>query len=99
MRSWTIAVLLAATLTPGQALALNQPNGPVIPTPVLACTNGQPGGLAAVFACACSMLNVCNIGPPCPSQGNCDNGQHGTCETTAWHNFNDNTCIPSNVSG
>ena len=26
-------------------------------------------------------------------------GKHGTCESTLWHTFNDNTCLPSNHSG
>jgi hypothetical protein len=80
------------------ARALTQPNGAAIPS-AMGCNGGQPVGLAAVFACQCTQAGVCNIGAPCASATSCDNGQHGTCETTLWHNFNDNTCIPSNQSG
>ena len=86
---------LAAT-----ARALQQPNGTTIPTPVVTCGGGNmPIGLGATFACACTQPNVCNIGAVCPDQNSCDNGQHGTCETTLHHSFNDNTCIPSNLGG
>jgi hypothetical protein len=85
---------LAAT----QALALTQPNGAAIPSQ-MGCNGGEPTGLLPVFACACTQAGVCNIGAPCPSATSCDNGQHGTCESTMWHSFNDNTCIPSNHSG
>src|SRR5581483_11633048 len=77
---------------------LKQPSGLSIPTPP-GCSGGQPTGLAATFACQCTSGSGCNIGAPCPSQSTCDNGQHGTCESTLWHSFNDNTCIPSNLSG
>jgi hypothetical protein len=89
---------LALVLTTGVAHALTQPNGAQIPSPP-GCSSGKPDGLAAVFACECTAAGVCNIGAPCPSQTSCDNGQHSTCETTLWHNFNDNTCLPSNLSG
>ena len=94
----TAAIGLALFLLSAPAAALTQPNGAVIPT-ALSCDSGKPGGLGAVFACACTMPGVCNIGGVCPSQGNCPTGMNGTCETTLWHSFNDNTCIPSNESG
>lgn len=82
------------------AFALTQPSGAPIPSPVMLCDAGQPGGLGAVFACQCDKPGVCNIGAPCPGGSTtCDNGQHATCETTIWHNPNDNSCIPSNLSG
>ncbi|MBI4952030.1 MAG: DUF4114 domain-containing protein [Myxococcales bacterium] len=90
----TMTVLaLAATAT-----ALTQPNGDPVPTQP-GCNGGLPTGLAATFACVCTQPGICNIGVPCPSPGSCDDGQNGTCETTLWHTFNDNTCIPSNLSG
>ena len=86
-------VTVAAT-----AAAITQPNGDPIPTQP-GCNGGMPTGLAAAFACVCTQPGVCNIGVPCPSPGSCDDGQNGVCETTLWHTFNDNTCIPSNLSG
>ena len=80
------------------AAALNQPNGDPIPTQP-GCNGGNPTGLAATFACACDQPGVCNIGAPCASPSSCDDGQNATCETTLWHTFNDNTCIPSNYNG
>src|SRR4051812_17424551 len=96
MRLHTVLVLLVASS--GVAHALTQPNGAQIPA-APGCNSGKPDGLGAVFSCQCSAAGVCNIGAPCPSQTSCDNGQHSTCETTLWHNFNDNTCLPSNLSG
>jgi hypothetical protein len=90
----TCALVLASTT----AHALTQPNGATIPSPP-GCSSGNPNGLAAVFACACTTPGVCNIGAPCTSPTMCDSGQHGTCETTLYHSYNDNTCIPSNLSG
>src|SRR5579859_4415308 len=90
--------LAAVVATPLSALALQQPNGANIPSPP-GCNGGKPTGLLATFACACTLPGVCNIGAPCPSQTSCDDGKHGTCESTMWHAFNDNTCIPSNHSG
>ena len=83
------------------ASATTQPDGTPIPTG-LGCHAGNPAGLAAIFACQCTTSGVCNIGAACPGNqdpNSCDNGQHGTCETTLWHNWNDDTCIPSNQSG
>jgi MYXO-CTERM domain-containing protein len=87
-------ILLSATT----AHALTQANGTPIPAPP-GCTNNQPDGLASIFACQCVTIGVCNIGAPCTSMTSCDDGKHGTCETTLYHSFNDNTCIPSNLSG
>ena len=95
MRALTVLLLCAL---PATSFALTQPNGATIPSQ-LGCRNNQPSGLAATFACACTQPGVCNIGAACPSQTSCDNGQHGTCETTLFHSYNDNTCIPSNFSG
>jgi len=91
---WIAAALLYAP----SAHALTQPNGAPIPTQP-GCDGGQPTGLAAAFSCVCKQPNVCNIGAGCPSQNSCDDGMNGECETTMWHSFNDNTCIPSNISG
>lgn len=96
------AGLAAATVLLGApaARALTQPNGTTIPTPTLRCDSGQPGGLLATFACACTQSGVCNIGAACPGgSSSCDPGQNGTCESTIWHSVNDNTCLPSNASG
>ena len=98
MRHSAIGLALSAVLLAAPASALQQPNGMTIPTSP-GCNGGQPTGLAAVFSCVCTDPGVCNIGVPCPSPGQCDNGQHSMCETTMWHSFNDNTCIPTNQSG
>jgi MYXO-CTERM domain-containing protein len=91
--------LFGLVLMSAPAFALTQPNGAAIPSP-MGCAGGTPTGLAAVFACQCTTAGVCNIGAACPGgTPSCDNGQHGTCETTIWHNQNDNSCIPSNLSG
>ncbi|MBI5542622.1 MAG: hypothetical protein HY901_01945 [Deltaproteobacteria bacterium] len=99
------ATQLAASLAlgtmlamPGRAGALTQPNGQTIPS-ALGCEAGQPSGLATVFACTCLEPGTCNLGAPCPTATSCDDGEHGTCETTLWHEFNDNICLPSNLSG
>lgn len=89
-----ITVLILAQ----SALALDQPNGVTIPSEP-GCDGGMPTGLAAVFSCICEDEGVCNIGDPCPMETSCDDGQNSTCETTMWHEFNDNTCIPSQMSG
>jgi MYXO-CTERM domain-containing protein len=74
--------------------------GKVIPDPAVGCYGGKPGGLAAIFACACTQSGVCNIGKPCPGgSSSCDSGQNGTCETTIWHKVNGDPCIPANISG
>jgi len=98
MRLVSLASFALAMLASASALALTQPNGVTIPT-APGCANNQPSGLLAAFACACTQPGVCNIGTPCPNQQSCDDGMHGTCESTMWHAFNDNTCIPSNHSG
>jgi MYXO-CTERM domain-containing protein len=91
--------LLAALATPAGA-KVTLPNGKTIPDPALSCYSGKPGGLSAVFACACTAPGVCNIGKPCPGGStSCDPGTNGTCESTIWHSVNDNTCIPSNIKG
>jgi len=99
MRSSLVLTVLLALGASARA-DIKQPNGTTIPNPVLSCYSGKPGGLAAVFACVCDKAGVCNIGAPCPGgSGSCDPGTNATCETTIWHNENDNTCIPSNLSG
>src|SRR5438445_387796 len=97
MRLVSLAAFAIVLASPS-AFALQQPNGTTIPT-APGCANNQPSGLLAAFACACTQPNICNVGTPCPNQTTCDNGQHRTCESTMWHSFNDNTCIPSNHSG
>ncbi len=91
-------LLLLSLLVVSPALALQQPNGAQIPS-MMGCDGGKPTGLAATFACVCGAPGICNIGAPCSSMTNCPDGKNGICETTLWHNFNDNTCIPSNRSG
>ncbi len=91
--SLTAAALASATVS--------QPNGTVVPTPKVYCASGSPGGLEAIFACACTTAGVCNVGAPCPGGGptTCDQGTNGTCEGRLWHDYNDNSCIPSNYQG
>ena len=90
------ALLLA--VIPAHA-GLKQPNGMSIPAPP-GCNGGKTTGLGAVFACVCTQPGICNQGAPCPGGSpSCDPGTNGTCETTTWHNVNDNSCIPSNLSG
>jgi len=96
MKTWPLG--LALTLFSVPALAVTQPDGTPIPT-APGCDGGKPTGLASVFACVCDAPGVCNIGVPCTDPNSCDDGQNATCESTMWHNYNDNTCIPSNVSG
>ena len=97
MRTWPV-LLFSLTLSMPAAALVTQPDGTTIPTEP-GCSGNQPTGLAAVFACICDQDGVCNIGEPCQSQSSCDDGQNATCETTMWHTFNDNSCIPSNMSG
>jgi uncharacterized protein (TIGR03382 family) len=101
MRITAVAVALAGVLVSAPAGALEQPGGAPIPSQ-MGCDGGQPTGLAATFACVCDTPGVCNIGEPCPGNqdpNSCDDGQNATCETTIWHAWNDNPCVPSNLSG
>jgi hypothetical protein len=91
-------VVLAAGSFSIRAQALTQPTGTTIPSG-MSCSSGKPTGLLPIFACECTQAGVCNVGTPCPSANSCPNGQNGTCESTIWHAFNDNTCIPTNHSG
>src|SRR5512135_619377 len=92
--------VLATLFVPSLSHAgLTQPNGTAIPS-APGCASGQPTGLGAVFACQCNTAGVCNIGAPCPGGSTtCDDGKKATCETTMWHAPNDNSCIPSLLSG
>ncbi len=91
--------LVAALAVPSVSVALTQPNGAQIPSP-MGCNSGQPTGLPAIFACQCTTPGVCNIGAACPGGATtCDDGKKSTCETTLWHAPNDNSCIPSLSSG
>src|SRR5438477_6224795 len=90
-----LALLVAAPV----ARALTQPNGAVVPAP-MGCSGGKPTGLLAAMACACTQPGVCNVGASCPGGStSCDDGKHGTCESTIWHSVNDDACIPTNHSG
>ncbi len=92
-------LFLVAMASP--AVALQQPGGAPIPSD-MGCDSGNPTGLAATFACVCDTPGVCNIGAACPGNqdpASCDDGQNATCETTLWHAWNDDTCVPSNHSG
>ena len=91
------ALAAAALATPAAAAPLSQPSGARIPSP-MGCAGNRPTGLAAELACVCDPAGPCNIGAPCPSPGNCA-VPTGTCETTLYHQFNDNTCIPSQLAG
>ncbi len=94
-------VLVCALIGRAQGAPLEQPNGAVIPSQ-MGCDGGQPTGLASVFACQCEADGVCNIGAPCPGNmdpADCDDGQNGTCETTIWHAWNDDACVPTHRSG
>ncbi len=96
--TWSTSVLAASLFgASAHADVLAQPNGAPIPSP-MGCDGGQPTGLAAELACECAGGAGCNIGAPCPSPGNCA-VPTGTCETTLFHTFNDNTCIPSQLEG
>ncbi len=83
--------VLAATRAGAQ---IRQPTGAIVPTDP-GCNGGRPTGLLSVFACACDVPGVCNIGAPCASETSCDDGRNATCEARMFHAFNDNTCIPS----
>ena len=77
------------------------PNGKTIPDPMITCCSGKPCGLYAVFARACTVAGIENIGKACPGSGpkTCDEGKNGTCESRIWHKYNGNTCIPENQTG
>ena len=96
MHHLSTVIALIGLLLPAAALGLDQPDGTTIPSEP-GCDGGRPTGLAATFAC--EEEEVCNIGEVCPSESECDDGVNGTCETTMWHEFNDNTCIPSQMDG
>jgi hypothetical protein len=101
MKTWPAVVSSVAVclISLGAFAEIKQPNGTTIPNQP-GCSGGQPTGLAAVFACQCEEAGVCNIGAACPGGStSCEDGKNGTCETTMWHSPNDNTCIPSNLSG
>jgi len=98
MRNLALGLLASLALLTSDAHALQQPNGAPIPSQ-MGCDGGSPTGLPAVFACECTTPGTCNIGAPCPSESGCPDGVNGVCETTLWHEFNDNTCIPSNLAG
>ena len=93
------AALALALAAPDTARALQQPDGTTIPS-APGCNANKPTGLSALFSCVCTTPNICNIGASCPGgSAMCDPGTNGMCETTMWHSPNDNSCIPSNVSG
>ncbi len=89
--------LVVLYLSPADAVPLQQPGGAQIPSQ-MGCANNQPTGLAAELACECTSGGGCNIGPACPPPGPCVIPT-GTCETTLYHQVNDNTCIPSVLEG
>jgi hypothetical protein len=89
--------LVCALAGSARADVLQQPNGASIPS-AMGCDSGQPTGLAATFACVCNGGGGCNIGQTCNTPGPCPMPT-GECETTLWHEFNDNSCIPSHLDG
>src|SRR5262245_5481954 len=91
------ATALVALGAPAAANVLQQPNGAAIPSP-MGCDSGHPTGLAPALACECDPSGACNIGNTCGTPGSCPQPS-GACETTLWHEFNDNTCIPSHIAG
>jgi MYXO-CTERM domain-containing protein len=100
MKTW-VPFLLTLSVSVSAA-AVTQPNGKTIPVQSVYCDGGKTAGLAAVFACICEQPGVCNIGDPCPGNmdpNSCDDGQNGTCESTLWHDWNQDPCIPKNLSG
>jgi hypothetical protein len=103
MRTTTMIVLalLGVSLAAPTARAdIKQPDGTTIPKPAIGCYGGKPGGLGAIFACVCDKAGVCNIGAACPGGStSCDPGTNASCETTIWHQVNDDPCIPTNLSG
>jgi hypothetical protein len=98
MRSGALFLGLLVLCAAPSAFALTQPTGAAIPS-APGCNGGKPTGLAATFACVCDVPNVCNIGDVCSAPGSCPSGKNANCETTLSHAFNDNTCIPSQLSG
>ena len=94
-----VAVFLLGLSGAGTASAVTQPGG--VPIPALpGCDGGKTTGLSAMFSCVCKEPGICNQGAPCPGgSSSCDPGQNGTCETTLWHEVNDDPCIPKNSSG
>ncbi len=93
----TLVLVLGLAPATAAAVPLQQPNGAAIPSQ-MGCHAGQPTGLAAELACECTTPGTCNIGPACPPPGPCVIPT-GTCETTLYHQVNDNTCIPSVLEG
>ena len=91
------AFIVMILLSPAYSFALTQPNGSPIPSN-LGCNGVDPTGLAAVFACSCTESGICNIGAWC-AEGTCPDGQNGICETTLYHTANDDSCIPSHITG
>jgi hypothetical protein len=90
-----LALLLVSA--PAVADVLHPPGGAAVPSP-MGCGGNAPTGLAAVLACECDAGTGCNIGAPCPLPGPCPMPT-GSCETTLWHEPNDNTCIPTHLAG
>ena len=90
---------LSVTSWGARALALTQPDGATIPA-APGCDGGRTTGLAAELSCVCKEPGVCNQGAACPGgSSSCDPGTNGTCETTIWHEVNDDPCIPTHLSG
>jgi len=101
MRKLVVAAVVLCAASLASAAPLQQPNGTPIPSQ-MGCNGGDPTGLAAVLACQCDQSGVCNIGAACPGNtdpADCDDGQNGTCETTIWHAWNDDACVPTQHSG
>lgn len=100
-RKAAFLVVMSWLATSAPAAGLEQPGGAPVPSD-MGCDSGDPTGLAATFACECTTPGVCNIGDACPGDmdpSDCDDGQNAVCETTLWHEWNDNPCVPTNVSG
>lgn len=98
MRTFRFLFVLLFLVVATPAAALTQPNGAAIPS-AMGCNGGSPTGLAPTFACVCDAAGACNIGGVCSAPGSCPTGVNAKCETTLAHVFNDNTCIPSTLTG
>ena len=93
------ALAAAVAVAPTARAQLQQPDGKTIPAG-MGCNGGDTTGLAAELSCICTMPGICNQGDACPGGSpSCDPGTNGTCETTIWHEVNDDPCIPTHLSG
>ena len=80
--------------------ALTQPNGTAIPSARrLQRRHADRPRRASSPASARRPASATSARPVPAAPTTCDDGKHATCETTMWHAPNDNSCIPSLLSG